>query len=361
MNLKIPKEKAVSILRKRIGDLSSHDFQPQVWKNKTENDLKEIFPPGDLKWAQVNRIDFHSYIREEQAQTLREGKIQAHQLIESYIEQIEEYGRINEEQNLIKEESYQSKYSELLDKWNELVPSFNALLAEKDEFLADTESKNHTIERQAAELQRLAKNNIQLDNISVSKLFRLINNLPFAQFWSLIGGSIALLGASFYLGSQVILVKTDYDINSLKKTNDEQLAKIKSLKGQEAAFNDSIDRLIVYSDSLLSRINSLEATRQPEKGQKESTTFRLQLSYGSPKSIFNGTVLVIAEKGILTSPIEFKGATGVSHDKKSFDSQIIEVKKGDQFFLMTNDDMYLVNVLVASSLNIELEFRHLKN
>ena len=62
MNLKIPKDKAIKILRQRIAELSEYNFNPKAWKGKTENDLKEIFPIGSMQWL-PNRDAIDALIR----------------------------------------------------------------------------------------------------------------------------------------------------------------------------------------------------------------------------------------------------------------------------------------------------------
>ena len=50
MKLKVPKEKAISILRQRMSELTDPNFNAKAWKDKTENDLQEIFPLGSTQW-----------------------------------------------------------------------------------------------------------------------------------------------------------------------------------------------------------------------------------------------------------------------------------------------------------------------
>ena len=94
MKLKIPDNKAIEILSKRIRELNDFDFQAKVWKDKTINDLHEIFSLGDTKWLQVSGLKFDTYIESEKFQLLQQGKLQAKQLLESYIEQITELSKI---------------------------------------------------------------------------------------------------------------------------------------------------------------------------------------------------------------------------------------------------------------------------
>lgn len=58
MQLKIPTDKAIEILKKRKSEIGAFDFEPKVWKGKTENDLREIFDGFDSKWLQISQINF---------------------------------------------------------------------------------------------------------------------------------------------------------------------------------------------------------------------------------------------------------------------------------------------------------------
>ena len=46
MRLLIDKNKAIQILKDRIADIDSFNFNPEAWKERSVLDLKEIFPVG---------------------------------------------------------------------------------------------------------------------------------------------------------------------------------------------------------------------------------------------------------------------------------------------------------------------------
>ena len=132
MKLNIHPEQAIKILRDRIKEIDSYNFNPKAWKDKTENDLREIFPLG-LQWLQVSQIHFDTYITSERAKVLAEAKDTARQLISSYIDHIIEYSRIAEHKQIVKEKDYEQKYIDLLNEWNELVPDYNKLIKKYDD------------------------------------------------------------------------------------------------------------------------------------------------------------------------------------------------------------------------------------
>lgn len=250
MNLKIPNNKAIEILQKRIGELGSFDFQPKVWKDKAQNDLKEIFPLGDSKWIQVSGINFTTYITSEKAQVMKDGKIQARQLLESYIEQIHEYSKIQEEREVIEENNYKKKYSDLLAEWNELVPSYNTLLKEKDHLYEIIDCKEVEIKNGDDEIDRLKRNTVQLDNISLIRLFRLIANLPIGQIIALIVLVIGIVTGSFKLGEIYSNSKAENDKYEIRKVNDNLIQKNNELEQSNQSLEIEVKVLNYKIDSL---------------------------------------------------------------------------------------------------------------
>ena len=77
MQLKIPTEKAIEILEKRKSEIGGLNFEPKVWKGKTENDLKEIFDGFDTKWLQISQINFETPFSDMKYEVLEKGKRQA--------------------------------------------------------------------------------------------------------------------------------------------------------------------------------------------------------------------------------------------------------------------------------------------
>ena len=250
MNLKIPDNKAIEILSKRIRELNDFDFQAKVWKDKTVNDLHEIFSVGDTKWLQVSGLTFDTYIESEKFKLLQQGKLQAKQLLESYIEQITELSKIRKEQTIIEEDNYKKKYSDLLREWNKIVPDYNELLKEKDKLLETIEFKEQEKQEQKNEINSLVENTVQLSNISLSKLFKLIFNLPIGQIIAFFAIIIAIVGGSFKLGmlySDSVSKNEQYEIrierDKLKSENLKLKSEITTQKGIMKSDRTLIDSL----------------------------------------------------------------------------------------------------------------------
>lgn len=226
MYLKIPKNKAIQILRQRIAELSEYNFNPKAWKDKTENDLREIFPIGSMQWLQISTIQFDTFITSDKQRVLKEGKDTGQRLLNSYIDFIENYSEIAEQRQLITQNNYQDKYNKLLSEWNKLVPQWNELLKKHQEVLAEGEAKNEQIENLNNEIIQIKNNTVQFENISVGKVVKAIKNLPVGQLIAVIGFIIAMLISSFKLGvmyQENSMNNTNYQLNKQNDANQELL------------------------------------------------------------------------------------------------------------------------------------------
>lgn len=226
MNLKIPKNKAIQILRQRINDLTEYNFNPKAWKDKTENDLREIFPIGSMQWLQISSIQFDTFVTSDKQKVLQEGKDTGKRLLDSYIDFIENYSEIAEQKQLITESNYQEKYKKLLSEWNDLVPQWNELLKNHQATLAEGEAKKEQIENLNTEIVQIKNNTVQFDNISVGKVLKAIKNLPVGQLIAVIGFLIAIIIGSFKLGlmyQENSMNSANYQLNKQNDTNQELL------------------------------------------------------------------------------------------------------------------------------------------
>ena len=220
MKLNVPKDKATKILRERLGELTSFNFNPKAWKDRTELDLKEIFPLGSMQWLQVSQINFTTLITSEKHRVLKEGIDTAKQLIESYIDFIEQYANINEQRQIIPEDNIRDKYSNLLNEWNALVPDYQELAKKYELTLSDIDFKDKEIESVKEEMENIKKNTIQFDNITIGKVYRAFMNLPLGQLIAAIAFIVSIIGGSFGLGKlyqENVSTTVQYEI---RKDND---------------------------------------------------------------------------------------------------------------------------------------------
>jgi hypothetical protein len=201
MNLLIPADDAIQILQARLGEIDAYNFNPKAWKDRTENDLREIFSLGSMQWLQVSQIHFDTFVTSEQAKVLAEGKETARQLIASYIDFIRQHSQITLKKKIIKEKDYEQKYNDLLKNWNELVPGYNELIKKYDDQLTSSGGQLETINALETEIERIKSETIQLDNVSLSKLSKAFFNLPIWQIVTTFSVIIAIIIGTFGLGS----------------------------------------------------------------------------------------------------------------------------------------------------------------
>ena len=149
MKLLIDKEEAIKLLRERISDVNSWDFDPKVWKDRTILDAKQIFGQLGEQWLQVSSLKFDTFVESQKAQVLKEGKETAKKLLNSYIDYIEKHTVIAEKKKIVEEDSFRQKYRELLSDWNEFVPQYNDLLKEHEA----TVDYNQSLEGKLKELE----------------------------------------------------------------------------------------------------------------------------------------------------------------------------------------------------------------
>lgn len=230
MNLKISADQAIQILQARFREIDAYSFNPKAWKDRTENDLREIFPLGSMQWLQISQIQFDTFVTSEKAKVLAEGKDTAKQLIASYIDFIQQYSQIAQQKQIIKEKDYEEKYYDLLKEWNELVPGFNELIRKYDDQLTSSEGLLQTIEAKDTEIERIKSETIQLDNVSFKKLWTALFNLSTGQLIGIFSTFAALLIGTFSLGTLYERTSANnelFDIRNTQKQTQEQNEKIK--------------------------------------------------------------------------------------------------------------------------------------
>jgi len=241
MKLLIPADDAIEILQTRLGEIDAYDFNPKAWKDRTENDLREIFPLGSMQWLQVSQINFDTFVTSEKAKILSEGKETARQLISSYIDFIKQHSKIAKQKQTIKEKDY-----DLLKEWNDLVPSYNELIKKYDNQLTSSERQLEKIEALKTEIKRLKSETIQLDNVSFSKFFKMFFNLPIWQIVTTFSVIIAIIIGLFGLGS---VYQKNEDNNKIFDYKTE-ITKLK----EESKKNN---KLILNKDKEIKHLNSV--------------------------------------------------------------------------------------------------------
>ena len=230
MKLKIPTEQAIKILRDRLAEIDSYGFNPKAWKDRTANDLREIFLLGSMQWLQISSINFDTFVTSEKTKVLSEGKDTAKKLIASYIEFIGEYSKIAEEKQIIKDKDSEQKYYDLLKKWNDLDPGYNELIKKNDDQLTISQGQLEDIKIRDQEIERIKSETIQLDSISFKKLLTALFSLPTGQLVSVFSTIVVILIGTFTLGTfyeKTIANNEFFDLRNSQKQTQEQNEKIK--------------------------------------------------------------------------------------------------------------------------------------
>ena len=200
MKLLVSQERAIKILRDRISEIDNFDFNPEAWKERTVLDLKEIFPLGSSQYLKIQFLRFDTFVVSEKEKVLAETKRNAKGILESYISFIEEYSKVAEERKIISEENYQQKYTELMKDRNEVVKDCNKIIREYEEQLelnAELLNLNDNLNNQ---IEKIRKDTIQIDNVSMSKLGKAFFNLPIWQIVTTFSIIIGIVIGCFSLG-----------------------------------------------------------------------------------------------------------------------------------------------------------------
>lgn len=221
MVLKIPKDQAIKILNDRLNDIDAYGFNPKAWKERTALDLKEIFPLGSSQWIEIKYLNFDTFVTSEKQKVLNEGKETAKRMIASYIAFINDHSKIAEEKKVIVENDYQQKYTSLLKEWNELVPGYNDLIKRHEEQIDTNEGLLQAIETRDEEIERIKSETIQLDNVSLKKVWVALINLPLGKLIAVFSVMVGLIVGSFTLGTLYERTSANNELFDLRNTNKE--------------------------------------------------------------------------------------------------------------------------------------------
>lgn len=132
MKLKVSSEDGIRLLRNRITALSSPEYDPKVWKDRTEMDVKAVF--ASTEWLQISSLTLDTLVTVNKEQVRREGKITAKRQLESFIQFIQEHNEIDQTAKHEAEATFEKKYRDLLAEWNKFVPRYNSMLAKHEEY-----------------------------------------------------------------------------------------------------------------------------------------------------------------------------------------------------------------------------------
>ena len=236
MKLSIEKNKAIQILQDRINELESYNFNAEAWKERTVLDLKEIFPFGSTQYLKIQFLNFDTLVTSEKTKVFQDAKRTAKDVLNSYIDFIEEYSAVAEQRKIIAEKDFEQKYYELLDERNGLVSDWNNLVKKHEEALNEKAEIQGQSEENERQLLLIKEETIQLDNVSFNKLIKAFFNLPVWQIISIFSIVIAIIVGSFSLGKTFQENASNTQIFDLKQEN--QNLKEQSIKDAQTIENN---------------------------------------------------------------------------------------------------------------------------
>ena len=243
MNLKVPKNKAIAILEKRKSEIYKPGFESKVWQGTVEEDLKAIFGFLDSRWLKVSQIRFDSNIESEKINVFETARKHASRFMDTFIEQIEEYSTIKEDAEIESEAVYKNKYR---GSQQEIKQILNQL----EEAIRIANENFQEVKKQDAEIIRLRNNTVQLEDITLKKLFNLLGNLPIKQIAVLISIVFGVLAFAGWLGALIekgtnrsISVEIREEVQQLKKTNSDANETILDLKKTILEKDQTIEKL----------------------------------------------------------------------------------------------------------------------
>lgn len=236
MKLSIEKNKAIQILRDRINELESYNFNPEAWKERTVLDLKEIFPFGSTQYIKIQFLNFDTFVTSEKTKVFQDAKRTARDVLNSYIDFIEEYSVVAVQRKIIAEKDFEQKYYELLNDRNGLVSDWNDLVKNHEKVLNENSEIQGRNEEKDRQLLVMKEETIQLDNVSFNKLIKVFFNLPVWQIISIFSIVIAIIVGSFTLGKTFQENASNTQIFDLKQEN--QNLKEQSIKDAQIIKNN---------------------------------------------------------------------------------------------------------------------------
>lgn len=192
MRILMPHDTAIALLQNRIQELNAWDFNPDSWKATTVHNVKEIF--DDLSMAfSVQNISFSTPFTEHQENVLLKGRNAARGILVGFIEILERQKKLSVE----REKSYEELYAQVLQNNTILQKNIQVLeetVVLRAEQLKTQDERNDLL---STEIDRLQKDTIQFDSVS---LLKLLGSFNITQ-WSWIGTvAAALIVGSFWIG-----------------------------------------------------------------------------------------------------------------------------------------------------------------
>lgn len=226
---------AISTFKKHLAKLSQYDTDFEVWLATTVEHVHDIFSILSQQYTSITQIknDYNfARIRDKSVELQNTYVRKTQQLIENFIEQLEEKKKIKIAEIAKKNEVSIKNEDKLKQQLDTLTTSYNSLFSEK-----------HELEQELNRLKNQPK-----PKTSLFKAAQGVLHINAALFWTV---ALALLGGFFWFGTYVGTTKFDKNLIDLSDTNRTLKDNVASLKDTIKGREKVIEYMKTISDSAL--------------------------------------------------------------------------------------------------------------
>jgi hypothetical protein len=201
--IQVPKPTAIKSLNGNLYSLDKVFDAPlfEAWQSNAANDVKAIFGPlGDISDLDLRHIRIYSALP---GSTLNDAKIKAKELLTGYIAYIEKFLPDPVPTTPIQQELLENKMNLTLqvDENMRIHRKLQAVGAENTAAKSEISLLKANIKISQQKIADLEKNTVQLNDLTLAKIWVLIKHLPIAHTWALIGAIAAVLGVAYWIGT----------------------------------------------------------------------------------------------------------------------------------------------------------------
>jgi len=250
---------AISTFKKHLQKLNQYGTDFEVWLSTAIEHVHEIFSIISPQHKSITQIQNDYNIARISDKSIDLKNIYAYktkQLIENFIEQLEEKKRVAITEATQKSEATESMEDNLKQQLASLATNYNSLFSEKQK-----------IEDELNQIKNKPK-----PNKFLFKTTQGIYQINTSLFW---GAILPVLGGFFAFGLYVGTIKFDRNLIDLSESNIELKKDIASLKDTIKACNNSVEYMRRISDSALNILSHMpykEMTLDAQSFNKVQTT-----------------------------------------------------------------------------------------
>lgn len=260
MRLLIPKDDAISIIMERFQEIDESNFNHKVWKERTKLDMGQIFGIASNQYLQISQLRFDTPLSSQSKSVYEDGKKSAKGLLTSYIDFIEKYSKIELARQQKNQEVAEDKYNKLLAEYNKVSEEYiNQMQEESNLFnkYSDLFDENESIREQLSksfeEINHLKNNTVQLDNVTLQRLWTVIKNLPTGQIVAIVTVIAGIIYFVFASGQLIEKNNANNDSFEVKKEN----SKLEGIIKSKQENIDSLGKIILMKNDTIQNIKKI--------------------------------------------------------------------------------------------------------